>query len=93
MASRMQALTVTDSAADRIRALLSKRGKPSLGIRVGVRSRGCSGLTYTLEYKNSLQDSTWMEILPSLPGTGNLLSLQDTNGSLLPSRFYRVRSD
>jgi iron-sulfur cluster assembly protein len=46
----MQALTVTDSAADRIRALLSKRGKPSLGIRVGVRSRGCSGLTYTLEY-------------------------------------------
>jgi iron-sulfur cluster assembly protein len=50
MAGRMQALTVTDSAADRIRALLSKRGKPSLGIRVGVRSRGCSGLTYTLEY-------------------------------------------
>jgi iron-sulfur cluster assembly protein len=46
----MQAMTVTDSAADRIRALLSKRGKPSLGIRVGVRSRGCSGLTYTLEY-------------------------------------------
>jgi iron-sulfur cluster assembly protein len=50
MAGRMQAMTVTDSAADRIRALLSKRGKPSLGIRVGVRSRGCSGLTYTLEY-------------------------------------------
>ena len=27
-----------------------KRGKPSAGIRIGVRSRGCSGLTYTLEY-------------------------------------------
>ena len=50
MAGRMQAMTVTASAADRIRALLAKRGKPSLGIRVGVRSRGCSGLTYTLEY-------------------------------------------
>jgi iron-sulfur cluster assembly protein len=50
MVGRMQAMTVTASAADRIRALLSKRGKPSLGIRVGVRSRGCSGLTYTLEY-------------------------------------------
>lgn len=48
--SRMQALSVTESAAERIRALLAKRGKPSLGIRVGVRSRGCSGLTYTLEY-------------------------------------------
>jgi len=48
--ARMQALSVTESAAERIRALLAKRGKPSLGIRVGVRSRGCSGLTYTLEY-------------------------------------------
>jgi iron-sulfur cluster assembly protein len=45
-----QAMTVTDAAAQRIQALLAKRGKPSVGIRVGVRSRGCSGLTYTLEY-------------------------------------------
>jgi iron-sulfur cluster assembly protein len=43
-------MTLTDAAADRIRALLAKRGKPAVGIRVGVRSRGCSGLTYTLEY-------------------------------------------
>ena len=48
--ARMQAMKVTDAAALRIKALLAKRGKPSLGIRVGVRSRGCSGLTYTLEY-------------------------------------------
>ncbi|HZS82355.1 MAG TPA: iron-sulfur cluster assembly accessory protein [Stellaceae bacterium] len=46
----MQAMSVTDAAALRIKALLAKRGKPSVGIRVGVRSRGCSGLTYTLEY-------------------------------------------
>jgi iron-sulfur cluster assembly protein len=45
-----QAMTVTDAAAARIQALLQKRGKPSAGIRIGVRSRGCSGLTYTLEY-------------------------------------------
>jgi iron-sulfur cluster assembly protein len=45
-----QAMTVTDAAAERIQALLAKRGKPALGIRIGVRSRGCSGLTYTLEY-------------------------------------------
>lgn len=45
-----QAMMVTDAAAARIQALLAKRGKPSVGIRVGVRSRGCSGLTYTLEY-------------------------------------------
>ena len=45
-----QAMTLTDAAADRIRALLAQRGRPAVGIRVGVRSRGCSGLTYTLEY-------------------------------------------
>ena len=48
--ARPQAMTVTDAAAARIEALLARRGKPSAGIRVGVRSRGCSGLTYTLEY-------------------------------------------
>ena len=45
-----QALSVTDAAAERIQALLAERGKPSVGVRVGVRSRGCSGLSYTLEY-------------------------------------------
>src|SRR5690242_11607119 len=48
--ARLQAMRVTDAAASRIKALLAKRGKPSLGIRLGVRARGCSGLTYTLEY-------------------------------------------
>src|SRR5215470_5923640 len=45
-----QAMTLTDAAAERIKALMARRGKPAVGIRVGVRSRGCSGLTYTLEY-------------------------------------------
>lgn len=45
-----QALIVTDAAAERIQALLAARGKPALGVRVGVRARGCSGLSYTLEY-------------------------------------------
>jgi iron-sulfur cluster assembly protein len=45
-----QAMSLTDAAADRIRALLAKRNRPAVGIRIGVRSRGCSGLTYTVEY-------------------------------------------
>ena len=48
--ARKQALSVTDAAAQRIQALLDKRGKQSVGVRIGVRSRGCSGLSYTLEY-------------------------------------------
>jgi iron-sulfur cluster assembly protein len=43
-------MTITDAAAERVKVLLSKRGKPSVGIRIGVRSKGCSGMSYTLEY-------------------------------------------
>jgi iron-sulfur cluster assembly protein len=50
MRATKQALTVTEAAAGRIQALLAKRGRPSVGVRVGVRARGCSGLSYTLEY-------------------------------------------
>jgi iron-sulfur cluster assembly protein len=50
MRARKQVLSVTDAAAARIQTLLAKRGKPSAGVRIGVRARGCSGLSYTLEY-------------------------------------------
>jgi iron-sulfur cluster assembly protein len=49
-------LTITDAAADRVKALLDKRGKPSAGIRIGVRSKGCSGLSYTLEYADEISE-------------------------------------
>jgi iron-sulfur cluster assembly protein len=41
---------ITDAAAYRVQALLAARGKPSEGVRIGIRTRGCSGMTYTLEY-------------------------------------------
>jgi iron-sulfur cluster assembly protein len=47
---RPQAIQLTEAAAQRVQQLLDKRGKPSVGIRIGVRSKGCSGLSYTLEY-------------------------------------------
>jgi len=48
--ARPQAMKLTDAAAQRVQALLAKRGKPSAGIRIGVRTKGCSGLSYTIEY-------------------------------------------
>ena len=51
--ARPAAITVTATALVRVRALLEKRGKPSAGVRIGVRSRGCSGLSYTLEYADA----------------------------------------
>lgn len=42
-------MIVTDQAASRIKRMLDRRGK-GLGIRVGVKTTGCSGLAYVLEY-------------------------------------------
>ena len=47
-------ITISDAAALRVKALLAERGKPSAGIKVGVRSRGCSGLSYTIEYADEV---------------------------------------
>ena len=43
-------LTITDDAFKEIQGLLAARKEPGEGIRVGVRTRGCSGLSYTIEY-------------------------------------------
>ena len=42
-------ITVTDTASKKIKQNLLKRGK-GVGIRIGVRTTGCSGLAYTMEY-------------------------------------------
>ncbi len=47
---RPQLMSITEAAAERVRELIAKRGKPTLGVRIGVRTKGCSGLSYTLEY-------------------------------------------
>jgi iron-sulfur cluster assembly protein len=47
---RPQLMTVTPTAAERAKALIEGRGKPTAGIRIGVRTKGCSGLSYTLEF-------------------------------------------
>lgn len=43
-------LKVNDEALTQIKEILSKRPEICEGIRVGVRTRGCSGLSYTIEY-------------------------------------------
>ena len=43
------AVTLTDAAARHITKYLAKRGK-GIGVRLGVKTTGCSGLAYKLEY-------------------------------------------
>ena len=50
-----------------------------------------TGLTYTLQYKDSLTDTTWTDILPPTNGTGSALLLSDRT-AVGAGRFYRVHA-
>jgi iron-sulfur cluster assembly protein len=47
-------ITLTESAAKHVATFLGKRGK-GVGLRLGVRTSGCSGLAYKLEYADELR--------------------------------------
>ena len=46
-------ITLTEKAAQHVQSYISKRGK-GVGLRVGVRTSGCSGMAYKLEYADAL---------------------------------------
>jgi iron-sulfur cluster assembly protein len=48
-------ITVTDTAAKKIQTNLTRRGS-GIGIRIGIRTTGCSGLAYVLEYVDAVTD-------------------------------------
>ncbi len=49
------AISMTPAAAERVRTFLHNRGK-GLGLRVGVKTTGCSGLAYVLEFVDELNE-------------------------------------
>lgn len=49
------AITMTDAAAQRVKAFLENRGK-GIGLRLGVRTSGCSGMAYVLEFVDVLNE-------------------------------------
>lgn len=49
------AISMTPAAADRVRSFLANRGK-GIGLRVGVKTTGCSGLAYVLEFVDELNE-------------------------------------
>jgi iron-sulfur cluster assembly protein len=50
------AISLTDSAADRVRSYLEKRGS-GVGLRLGVTETGCSGYSYIINYADEIEDS------------------------------------
>ena len=52
--SMTQVIKLSDKAADRIKEILSEN-KDSLGVRIGVKSGGCAGMSYIMEYAKTQQ--------------------------------------
>ena len=49
-----QVITLSDNAANRIKEIMSKAEKDSVGLRVGVKSGGCAGMSYIMEYAKEI---------------------------------------
>jgi iron-sulfur cluster assembly protein len=47
---RLQAIRLTDAAAERIKYVMANAVQPIVGVRVGVKNGGCAGMAYTMEY-------------------------------------------
>jgi iron-sulfur cluster assembly protein len=50
------AISLTNSAAERVRTYLEKRGS-GVGLRLGVTETGCSGYSYVINYADEIDDS------------------------------------
>ena len=45
-----QVITLSDRAAERVKEIIAKAEEPVVGVRVGVESGGCAGMSYVMEY-------------------------------------------
>lgn len=55
MKQRQAPIRLTDAAAARLKTLIGQAPEGTVGLRVGVKSRGCSGLSYTLDYASDVK--------------------------------------
>tara|TARA_B100000575_G_scaffold286300_1_gene282850 strand:- start:39 stop:374 length:336 start_codon:yes stop_codon:yes gene_type:complete len=52
---REQVIKLSQSAAERIKEIMSKAESKTIGVRVGVRSGGCAGMSYIMEYAKDIK--------------------------------------
>ena len=50
-----QVIKLSDNAASRIKEIMSKADNSAIGVRVGVKSGGCAGMSYVMEYAKEVK--------------------------------------
>jgi iron-sulfur cluster assembly protein len=51
---RPQVVRLTEAAAERIKAVMAKADRPIAAVRVGVKNGGCAGMSYVMEYAETV---------------------------------------
>jgi iron-sulfur cluster assembly protein len=51
---KLQVMRLSDAAAARIKEISARAEKPIAGVRVGVKNGGCAGMSYTMEYAETV---------------------------------------
>ena len=52
-----QIITLSDNAANRIKEIMSNNQTKSVGVRIGVKSGGCAGMSYIMEYAKEINST------------------------------------
>jgi iron-sulfur cluster assembly protein len=52
---KLKVLSVTEAAAERVKAIMAGAERPVVGVRVGVRNGGCAGMSYTMDMADSIR--------------------------------------
>jgi iron-sulfur cluster assembly protein len=78
----IMAITLTESAANRVKGYLTKRGKGE-GLRVGVRKSGCSGFAYVIDFADEIKPDDRVFEDQGVKVIVNTQSLQYLDGSEL----------
>ncbi len=52
--SRFKVMSLTEAAATRVQEVMAVADKPIVGLRVGVKNGGCAGMSYTMEFAESV---------------------------------------
>jgi len=59
-------ITVTSSAVDHIKQIISSRDKDTIGIKVGISTKGCSGLSYTMQFVDKIDENDEMLVIDDI---------------------------
>ena len=84
---RKQIIRLSDNAAERIKFIMSKAESSAIGVRVGVKTGGCAGMSYMMEYANEAKPNE--EVIEEKESVRFLKSVQNLK-NLKPGQLDKL---